>query len=149
MVPPCITLSDIRYVSREKWSNPGKGVAPSSTPRCRSYWKGRLQVALDYGRQLYFYYTYIYIVIHRQTVSLYHNSLVCLDTRDALSWDRKPPNFKQDLLSNLSAILVTYIDLFIFIQSVEAKYRILFKRFFSLIRPILEKKTYINLYFHD
>ena len=25
-------------------------------------------------------YIYIYIVIHRQTVSLYHNSSVCLDT---------------------------------------------------------------------
>ena len=23
-----------------KWSNPGKGVAPSPTPRCSSYWKG-------------------------------------------------------------------------------------------------------------
>ena len=23
--------------SREKWSNPGKGVAPSPTPRCSSY----------------------------------------------------------------------------------------------------------------
>ena len=36
-----------------KWSNPEKGVAPSSTPRCSSYWKGSLLVALDYGRQLY------------------------------------------------------------------------------------------------
>ena len=35
----------------------------------------------------------VYIVIHRQTVSLYHNSLVWLDTQDALSWDRNPPNF--------------------------------------------------------
>ena len=26
---PCLTLSIIRYVSRVKWSNPGKGVAPS------------------------------------------------------------------------------------------------------------------------
>ena len=40
-----------RYVSRVKWSNPGKGVAPSPTPRCSSYWKGRLRVALDYGHQ--------------------------------------------------------------------------------------------------
>ena len=45
----------IRYVSRVKWSNPGKGVAPSPTPRCSSYWKGSLLVALDYGRQLYLY----------------------------------------------------------------------------------------------
>ena len=52
--PPCLTLSNIRYVSRVKWSNPGKGVAPSPTPRCSSYWKESLLVALDYGRQLYF-----------------------------------------------------------------------------------------------
>ena len=29
-----IILSNIRYVSRVKWSNQGKGVAPSPTPRC-------------------------------------------------------------------------------------------------------------------
>ena len=32
MIPPCFTLSNIRYVSRVKRSNPGKGVAPSPTP---------------------------------------------------------------------------------------------------------------------
>ena len=47
---PCLTRSNIRYVSRVKWSNPRKGVAPSPTTRCR---KGSLLVALDYGRQLY------------------------------------------------------------------------------------------------
>ena len=36
-----------------KWSNPGKGVAPSPTPRCRSYLEVSLLVALDYGHQLY------------------------------------------------------------------------------------------------
>ena len=36
-----------------KWRNPGKGVAPSPTPRCRSYWKGSLQIALDYSRPTY------------------------------------------------------------------------------------------------
>ena len=46
----------LRYVSRVKWSNPGKGVAPSPTPRCSSYWKGSLLVTLDYGRQLYLLY---------------------------------------------------------------------------------------------
>ena len=34
LMPPCITLSIIRYGSRVKWSNPGKGVAPSPTPWC-------------------------------------------------------------------------------------------------------------------
>ena len=53
LIPPCLTLSNIRYVSRVKWTNPGKGVAPSPTPRCRSYWKGSLRVALNNGRQLY------------------------------------------------------------------------------------------------
>ena len=40
LIPPCLTLSNIRYVLRVKWSNPGKGVAPPSTLRCSSYWKG-------------------------------------------------------------------------------------------------------------
>ena len=48
----CLTLSNIRYVSSVKWNNPGKGVAPSPTPRCSSYWKGSLLVVLDYGCQL-------------------------------------------------------------------------------------------------
>ena len=54
LIPPCLTLSIIRYVSRVKWSNPEKGVAPSPTPLCSSYWKGSFRVGLDYGRQLYF-----------------------------------------------------------------------------------------------
>ena len=32
--------------------NPGKGVAPSSTHRCSSYWKGNLLVAMDYVRHI-------------------------------------------------------------------------------------------------
>ena len=60
LIPPCLTLSDIKYVSTVKWSNPGKGVEPSPTPRCSNYWKGSLLVALDYGHQLYFFYYYYY-----------------------------------------------------------------------------------------
>ena len=56
LIPPCLTLSIIRYASRVKWSNPGKGVAFSPTPRCSSYRKGSLLVALDYGHQPDFYY---------------------------------------------------------------------------------------------
>ena len=52
LVPPCLTLSNIRYISRVKWINPGKGVAPSPTPQCSNYWKGSLLIALDYDRQL-------------------------------------------------------------------------------------------------
>ena len=37
LMPPCLTLSDISYVSRVKWGNPGKGVAPSPTPWCSSF----------------------------------------------------------------------------------------------------------------
>ena len=33
-------------------------VAPSRTPRCSGYWKGRVRVALDYSRQLYFISVY-------------------------------------------------------------------------------------------
>ena len=50
MIPPSLTLSNIRYVSRVKWRNPGKGVVPSPTPWCSGYWKRSLVVALDYGR---------------------------------------------------------------------------------------------------
>ena len=62
LILSCLTLSIIRCVSRVKYSNPGKGVAPSPTPRCSSYRKGSLRVTLDYGRQLY-----IYIYCHPQT----------------------------------------------------------------------------------
>ena len=53
MLPPCLTLSNIRYISRAKWSNPGNEVAPSPTPQCSSYWKGSLLIVLNYGHQLY------------------------------------------------------------------------------------------------
>ena len=52
-VIPCLTLSIIRYGSRVKWSNPGKGVVPSPTPQCSSYRKGSLRVTFDYVNQLY------------------------------------------------------------------------------------------------
>ena len=51
-MPTRLTLSIIKYGSRVKWSNPGKGVAPSPTPWCSSYRNGSLRVTLDYGRQL-------------------------------------------------------------------------------------------------
>ena len=52
LIPPCLTLGNIRYVSRVKWSNPEKGVVPSPIPRSCSYWKGNLLVAPDCGHQL-------------------------------------------------------------------------------------------------
>ena len=57
---PYLTLSIIRYRSRVKWVNPGKGVALSPKPWCSSYQKGSLSVTLDYSHQLYLY-IYIYI----------------------------------------------------------------------------------------
>ena len=37
LIPPCLTLSNIRYVSRVKWSKSGKEVVTSPTPRCSSH----------------------------------------------------------------------------------------------------------------
>ena len=61
LIPPCLTLSIIRYLSRIKWSNPEKGVVPS--PRCSSYWKGsfRLQTPTLLTSLLIYIYIYIYI----------------------------------------------------------------------------------------
>ena len=50
---PCLIPRNIRYGSRIKWSNPGKGVTLSLTHRCCIWWTGHLRIALDYGRQLY------------------------------------------------------------------------------------------------
>ena len=47
LVLPWLTLSNTRYASRVKWSNPVKGVAPSPTPQYSSDWKWSLLVALD------------------------------------------------------------------------------------------------------
>ena len=58
LIPPYLTLNNIRYVSRVKWSNPGKWVAPTPTPACISNWKGSLRVAHDYGHQLIYIYIY-------------------------------------------------------------------------------------------
>ena len=53
LIPPCLTLSIIRYESWVKWSNPGKGVAPSPVSWCSSSRKGSLRITLDYGCQLF------------------------------------------------------------------------------------------------
>ena len=67
LIPPCLTLSIIKYVSRVKWSNPEKGVAPFPIPWSNSNWNGSFWVAPDYGRQLYFY-IYVYTHTHTQYV---------------------------------------------------------------------------------
>ena len=55
-----LNTQQIRYVSRVKCSNPGKGVAPSPIPLCSSYWKGSLLITLNYGCQLLLTYFVIY-----------------------------------------------------------------------------------------
>ena len=68
LVLSCLRLRIIMYVSREKWSNPGKGVARPLTPRCSSYRKGSLPVTLDYDNIYTFTYihtdTHVYIYIY-------------------------------------------------------------------------------------
>ena len=64
LIPPCLTLSIIRYVSRVKGSNPEKGVAPSPTHRCSSYWKESLRVALDESRNfILLMYMRVYVCV--------------------------------------------------------------------------------------
>ena len=73
LIPPCLTLSIIRYASGVKWSTLEKGAAPSPTPRCSSYWKRSLRVAFDYGHQLYFF-TYISLetcLVHKEQIFAY------------------------------------------------------------------------------
>ena len=36
LMPLFVSFTIIRYGSKVKWSNPGKGVAPSPTPQCSS-----------------------------------------------------------------------------------------------------------------
>ena len=79
LMPPCLTLSIIRYGSRVRWSNPGKEVAPSPTPWCSSYRKGSLLVALDYGRQLYFFF----FITHTNTRSHPHTHTLIITHKDS------------------------------------------------------------------
>ena len=79
MVLDTSLLNTHRYVSRIKWSNPEKGIASSPTPRCSSYWKGSLLVALDFGCQLYLLTIYIYIYINRKLSFAKGDNFYCHD----------------------------------------------------------------------
>ena len=76
LIPPCLTLSIIKYGSRVKWRNPGKGVVLSPTPRCSSFWKGRLRVA--------FYYDFPILLccLCITNNSMKHQSFVCTQLND-------------------------------------------------------------------
>ena len=64
MVLDASLLYTQHYKVRVKWSNPGKGVAPSPTPWCSLYRKDSLRVNLDYGRQLtYFILIILYLLL--------------------------------------------------------------------------------------
>ena len=58
-----------------------EGVAPSPTHWCSSYRKGSLRVTLDYGRQLYLLYIYIYSDTH-------HHHHIVLAARISLTLSR-------------------------------------------------------------
>ena len=59
--PALLSSQNYKVRIKGKVEQPGYEVAPP-TPRCSSYWKGRLRVALDYGRQLYLLLLIIIII---------------------------------------------------------------------------------------
>ena len=61
---PCLKLGIIRYGSKVKWSNPGKGEVPAPKTQSSSYWKESLQVTHNQGCQLYFLHRYIFLYKH-------------------------------------------------------------------------------------
>ena len=76
-------------------------------------------------------YIYIYIVIHRQTVSFYQNSSVWLDTQDAQSQDRNLSNFTLDCDSDHSATKRTMLakgifKVFLFLETAVAAFVYIF-----------------------
>ena len=67
LIPPCLTLSFIRYVWRVKWSNQGKGVVPSPSPRVVAIENGAFGspsiTVANFTTLLIYVYIYIYIYI--------------------------------------------------------------------------------------
>ena len=83
MILPCLSLSNIRYISRVKWSTSGKGVAPSLTSWCSSYLKGSLLVVLNYGPQLTLIFNPLFF---KQWIYIYMCVRVCVCVCVAI-WD--------------------------------------------------------------
>ena len=79
LMPPCLTLSIIRYGSRVKWSNPGKVVAPSPTPWCSKLSErepsGHPRLWSPTLLLLIYIYIYIYIYIFVCTLDF----CICID----------------------------------------------------------------------
>ena len=64
LMPPCLTLSIIRYGSRVKWHNTGKGVALSPTPWCSKLLKREPSGHPRLWSLTLLTYIYIYIYIY-------------------------------------------------------------------------------------
>ena len=76
-MPPCLRLSDIRYGSRVKWSNPRKGVALPLHLSVVAIKKGAFGSPLTKGRQLYLYFRFpMNYFIVEDSISTYHFSEV-------------------------------------------------------------------------
>ena len=68
-----LTTKHYKVRIKGKWNNPEIGVSLALTSRCSSYWKGSLNITLDYDRPIYLLhlslslslslYIYIYICI--------------------------------------------------------------------------------------
>ena len=106
LMPPCLTLSIIRYRSRVTWSNPAKGVSPSPITWCSSYRKGSLRFAFDNSRQLYllilwppsspdhkaFNYS-IWGVLENKTNTTSHPNIGSLKTAIEEKWNKMSEEF--------------------------------------------------------
>ena len=110
-MPPCLTLSIIRYGSRVKWSNPGRGVAPSPIPWCSNYQKGSLWVTLDNVCQLYF---------TKNDKMMISGHLDC-------NWQTSVGQF----LGIFSTVILEQFDLRLLV-----KYRILQEQYHHTLRPL-------------
>ena len=95
LMPFCLTLSIIRYRSRVKWSNPGKGVAPSPTPWCSKLSKrepsGHPRLRSPTLLLLIYIFIYIYMCVcvwererdrERERASIYIYIYVCVCVRE-------------------------------------------------------------------
>ena len=80
MVLDAISLNTQHYkvLSRVKWSNPGKGVAPSPTPRCIE--KGSFGLPSTTVANFIYIYIYIYINIYiynwKKNLTDYHLDII-------------------------------------------------------------------------
>ena len=81
-----------------------EGVAPSPTHWCSSYRKGSLRVTLDYGRQLYLLYLYIYcsvLPVH------WHNGLSVRQWHTRLGFNPRSSNTKDSKMVLDASLLNT------------------------------------------